>query len=124
MKVDVSIGEIFDKLSILSIKIKKITDPIKNLNVKKEYDFLIKEIDKNLQEKISILYQNLCTVNLQLWEIEDAIRLKEFKKEFDQEFINLARSVYRTNDRRFEIKKEINKICNSTLVEEKQHIKY
>jgi hypothetical protein len=124
MKVEVSMGEVFDKLSILSIKMKKITNPTKNANVTKEHDILAAEVDFSLHPKLYSLYNGLCEINLKLWDIEDAIRLKESRREFDQEFIELARSVYYTNDRRFEVKSEINKICNSSIVEEKQHVEY
>jgi hypothetical protein len=103
---------------------KKITDPIKIANVTKEYNNLINQVELFTNPILNNLYSNLCAVNMQLWEIEDAIRLKESKKEFDHEFIELARSVYYKNDRRFEIKSEINKICNSSIVEEKQHVEY
>jgi hypothetical protein len=124
MKVEVSMGEVFDKLSILSIKMKKITNPTKNANVTKEHDILAAEVDFSLHPKLYSLYNGLCEINLKLWDIEDAIRLKESRREFDREFIELARSVYYTNDRRFEVKSEINKICNSSIVEEKQHVEY
>jgi len=124
MKVEVSMGEVFDKLSILSIKMKKITDPVKNTNVTKEHDILVAEVDFSLHPKLFNLYNDLCKINLSLWEIEDSIRMKESRHEFDQDFINLARSVYYSNDKRFAIKSEINKICNSNIVEEKQHVEY
>jgi hypothetical protein len=125
MKVEVSIGEVFDKLSILSIKMDKIKDPIKNRNVSKEYNTLLTNINwSDYPNKMMSLFDDLCQVNEKLWDIEDGLREKEARKEFDHEFVELARSVYYTNDKRFEIKREINSICNSELTEEKQHEKY
>ncbi len=125
MRVEVSAGEVLDKLSILTIKMERITDPVKSANVTKEYSILHEEATEAfLNKEVASLFEELYDVNSTLWEIEDKIRLKESQKQFDQEFINLARSVYYTNDRRFEIKKKINAILDSDLVEEKQHIKY
>jgi len=125
MKVEVSVGESFDKLSILSIKLKKISDEIKRANVQKEYTSLLEIVNLNQQSvEVLSLFTQLCDINEKLWVIEDEIRLKESKKEFDQEFIELARSVYYTNDKRFEIKRKINLVCDSKLIEEKQHEKY
>ena len=124
MKVEVSMGEAFDKLSILSIKKERITDPVKNANVTKEHDVLVAEVDFSIHPKLFNLYNDLRDINLRLWEIEDSIRLKEARKEFDLQFINLARSVYYSNDRRFALKSEINNICNSNIIEEKQHVEY
>lgn len=125
MLVEVSIGEVFDKLSILTIKMDKIQDPIKRENVTKEYTSL-KEALKGIDypSQVNDMFEDLTHVNLALWDIEDRIRLKESLQQFDDEFVELARSVYRTNDRRFDIKRQINSILNSELVEEKQHIKY
>ena len=125
MQVEISIGELLDKLSILYIKSKFITDPIKLLNVQKE----IRVLEPLSQEffsspEIKNLFGELETVNFQLWKIEDDIREKEKSQEFDQEFIDLARAVYFTNDRRAEIKKRINLQSGSNLVEEKNYQSY
>jgi hypothetical protein len=125
MQVEISIGELLDKLSILYIKSKFITDPIKLLNVQKE----IRVLEPLSQEffsspEIKNLFGELETVNFQLWKIEDDIREKEKSQEFDQEFIDLARAVYFTNDRRAEIKKQINLQTGSNLVEEKSYQNY
>ena len=126
----VSVGEIFDKLSILQIKEKKISDPIKLSNVKIEIKELNKSIisldiyDKSSQEILDALKTELYETNFKLWDIEDALRELESKKKFEQEFISLARQVYITNDRRAEIKKEINRLTGSEIVEEKHYSEY
>ena len=114
----VSVGEIFDKLSILQIKEKKISDPIKLSNVKVEIKELNKSIisldiyDKSSQEALDALKTELYETNFKLWDIEDALRELESQKKFEQEFISLARQVYITNDKRAEIKKEINRFIS------------
>jgi hypothetical protein len=114
-----------DKLSILQIKALKINDINKLINVENERRVLLPMYDviattEELREK----FQDLLNINLKLWDIEDSIRLKEQKKEFDEEFIELARSVYKTNDTRASIKKQINILSNSELIEEKSYEKY
>ena len=126
----VSVGEIFDKLSILQIKEKKISDPIKLSNVKVEIKELNKSIisldiyDKSSQEALDALKTELYETNFKLWDIEDALRELESQKKFEQEFISLARQVYITNDKRAEIKKEINRLTGSDIVEEKHYSEY
>ena len=123
MKIEVSTGEIVDKLSILSIKIDNITDESKLTNIKKEYEYLYQIVFSELkinQEDFNEMVQ----INQKLWIIEDEIREKERQKSFDQEFIELARSVYFTNDKRAEIKKQINLKYNSIFTEEKSYAKY
>ena len=105
IRISVSVGEIFDKITILQIK----------QNIVNHY---------NNDEVVNLLVRNLKNVNLQLWEIEDKIRIKESQKEFDKEFIELARSVYIVNDKRAKIKKDINLKTNSHLVEEKSYTSY
>ena len=122
----ISFGEFLDKLTILEIKSERITDEIKLANINKEKTIL-KNIWENSEKAavdISSEYEALKSVNEKLWEIEDDIREKERKKEFDQEFIELARSVYVTNDERARIKKEINTKLGSDLVEEKSYSDY
>ena len=118
--VPISIGELIDKITILEIKQLNMTG-IKLKNINKEVK-LLKNIlqDKKLEIEIDLI-NNLKEVNKNLWEIEDNIRLKENKQEFDNEFIKLARSVYKENDRRAFLKKEINKKYNSEPVEEKSY---
>lgn len=125
MKVDISIGELLDKFSILQIKLNRIIATDKLLNVKKENDVLAPLCDGFLKiPEIDAQYKLLVKVNESLWEIEDAIREKERKKEFDEDFIKLARDVYFTNDRRAEIKKTINILTKSGLIEEKSYNSY
>lgn len=125
MKIEVSNGEILDKLSILEIKSRKILDEDKLINVEIERRCLLPMYGLiSTTEEIRSKFDDLIKVNSMLWEIEDKIREKEYKKEFDNEFIELARSVYKTNDIRASIKKDINILSNSNLVEEKSYVKY
>ena len=123
MNIKVSIGEIVDKLSILNIKKNNITDESKLFNVIAEYDYLYDVVFNQLKIE-SDDFNNLLLVNESLWKIEDDIRDKERDKVFDAEFIELARSVYITNDKRAEIKKEINLKYGSLFVEEKSYSNY
>lgn len=125
MKIEVSHGEIVDKLTILQIKKKNITDPEKLININKEYNYLISIVENNLGiSTLSSDYLELLSVNEELWIIEDDIRDKERKKEFDEDFIKLARSVYYTNDVRAKIKKDINLKYSSGFIEEKGYTQY
>lgn len=120
--VSVSIGELWDKYTILLIKKEKILDTQKLMYVEKEIEYLIPFIEKyNLHENIQ---NELKECNTMLWNIEDKIREKEYEKEFDQEFIELARSVYYTNDSRAEIKKKINEVFQSSIFEVKSYKNY
>jgi hypothetical protein len=123
MKIEVSIGEIVDKLSILQIKTEEIKDESKLINVKKEYDYLYDIVfnDMKIEEPD---FLELVSVNKKLWIIEDDIRDKERNKEFDNVFIELARAVYVTNDERAEVKKKINLKYGSEFVEEKSYNPY
>lgn len=126
--IPVSIGEIFDKISILKIKQEKIKDQSKLIFVEKEMCFLTNcvenllknDSDNKLQEKIN----EITAINKKLWEIEDEIRQKEREKNFDNEFINLARMVYITNDDRFRVKNEINNMFSSEIKEVKSYNSY
>jgi hypothetical protein len=127
MKIEISTGELMDKLSILEIKMQKIEDPKKSANVEKE----LKELNKHFQdlldqygELIKNHYLELSKINKILWGIEDNIRKKESAEEFDSEFVELARSVYITNDKRAKVKKLINLLTNSELIEEKSYSQY
>jgi hypothetical protein len=125
MKIEVSHGEIVDKLTILQIKKENITDPDKLDNITKEYDYLFSVVENDLGIPTSSSeYLELLSVNKELWVIEDDIRDKERVKEFDDDFIKLARSVYYTNDVRAKIKKEINLKYSSGFVEEKSYQSY
>jgi len=123
---EISFGEFLDKLTILDIKCERIRDMDKLKNVKHERDVLNKIWKENEKSSVDISaeYNELKKINERLWEVEDDIRDKERKKEFDQEFIELARSVYITNDDRARIKKEINIKLGSDLVEEKSYTDY
>ena len=123
MNIKVSIGEIVDKLTILKIKKNNITDESKLFNIIAEYDYLYDVVFNQLKIE-SDDFNNLLLVNENLWKIEDDIRDKERDKVFDTEFIELARSVYTTNDKRAEIKKEINLKYGSLFVEEKSYSNY
>ena len=116
--IPISIGELIDKISILKIKLEKMTGD-QLTNVSRELDALeAKLIENNLKIDPKI-YSELAHVNLLLWQIEDKIRMKETCNEFDDEFVQLARSVYKKNDLRASIKRKINLLYNSQLVEEK-----
>ena len=123
MKAEVSNGEILDKLSILEIKLDNVKDESKLENIGREHTAL-SLVASRIPASPLELYNDLKSVNQELWDIEDRIRVKERNKEFDQEFIALARSVYQTNDKRAEIKKEINLHTGSNLVEEKSYENY
>lgn len=122
MKIEVSNGEIVDKLTILEIKEKKCYDDSKLLNIKKELDYL-RDVVSSLNVPKELI-DSLREVNKKLWDIEDDIRICESKFVFDDEFISLARLVYHTNDKRFQIKNHINQITNSNFKEEKIHPSY
>ena len=123
MKIEVSIGEIVDKLSILKIKKNNIKDELKLANVIKEYDYLHDIVFNELKIEVND-FLNLIIINERLWDIEDKIRDKEKEKLFDNDFIELARSVYITNDKRAEFKKDINLKYGSLFVEEKSYQEY
>ena len=121
----ISLGELVDKISILIIKEKNITDETKLDHVKKELDFLQKTLINYVQqEEIKNYLENLININSKLWNIEDDIRECERKKLFDETFIDLARSVYFTNDKRAKVKNDINKTFGSELVEVKSYEEY
>jgi hypothetical protein len=125
MNIEVSHGEIVDKLTILQIKKENITDPSKLDNIVKEYDYLLSVVENDLGiSTLSPEYLELLSINKELWVIEDDIRDKERIKEFDDDFIKLARAVYHTNDVRAKIKKEINLKHSSGFVEEKSYQSY
>lgn len=127
MKVEVSTGELVDKLSILEIKLLNIKDKEKIKNVYKELETLNPYFQDLLDVyglKIKNLYIKISNINKALWDIEDAIRDKEKAEEFDEEFVELARSVYIVNDQRAAVKKEINLLTKSELVEEKSYSDY
>ena len=121
----ISLGELVDKISILIIKKKNISDSIKLEHVTKELEFLDKTLKKYIsEEEINEFLLKLVNINSKLWDIEDDIRECERKKLFDQTFIDLARSVYFTNDERAKVKNDINKTFGSELVEVKSYEEY
>ena len=121
----ISLGELVDKISILMIKEKNISDSIKLKHVTKELEFLQKTLKEYISEdKINEFLQKLVNINSKLWNIEDDIRECERNKLFDQTFIDLARSVYFTNDERAKVKNDINKAFGSELVEVKSYEEY
>ena len=127
MKIEVSNGELLDKISILELKMLKIKDKEKLDNILTEFNslnplcvVLFEQFGSELQK----LYLQLAKVNSKLWDIEDWIRDCERENRFDKEFIELARSVYITNDKRSKLKKEINILTESILTEEKSYKDY
>jgi len=123
MKIEVSNGEIIDKLTILQIKLERISDREKLKNLKREFNELSK-VTSSILGTTDPLYKSLYEVNCELWNIEDHIRELERKKDFGKDFIETARSVYFKNDRRAELKREINIRTSSGLIEEKSYGKY
>jgi len=124
--IPVSPAELIDKITILEIKRQFIKDSTKLKNVDLEYKLLLDVLIKNVSgsEELDLLRSQLKEVNMKLWDIEDKIRDLEKNKVFDKKFIELARLVYFTNDKRSEIKKDINKLLNSEIVEEKSYSDY
>ena len=126
VNVEISIGEFFDKITILEIKRERIEDAAKLENVNKELDSLNGLLERLpfSREDVAREVGELKAINEKLWEIEDDIREKESKKSFDEGFIELARAVYFTNDRRSEVKRDINLKLGSEFVEEKSYEEY
>ncbi len=126
INTEISVGELLDKISILKIKSLKIKDEKKLKNINKELAALNIIVDESLgsYKALGKRSNELMEVNLKLWSIEDEIREKERNKSFDKSFIELARSVYITNDKRFDIKNKINKESGSSFSEEKSYEQY
>ncbi len=127
MKVEVSNGELLDKLSILELKLKNIKDNGKLINIKNEHGGLsplCNNLFDNYGNELRSLYAKLSEINAELWKIEDDIRECERNKDFGDEFVRLARAVYFTNDKRSEVKKSINLLTESGFVEEKSYEDY
>ena len=123
---EISAGELFDKMTILEIKLDKIEDKNSQKEITKEYNILKDTLNSNidLNDKIQNLLKELKKINLNLWIIEDKLRICEKNKDFDKNFIELARGVYLNNDKRSKIKSEINKILGSNIREIKQYVNY
>ena len=124
VQASISLGELVDKISILKIKEKNIKDEAKLIDVKTELSLLLKELDELHLDGIDEHLDALIKVNEKLWNIEDEIRLKERSSEFDEGFIQLSRSVYLTNDHRFELKNKINNKYGSSVKEVKSYQDY
>ena len=124
IKVPISFGELVDKITILRIKQNKIDDKEKRKFIEDELQVLVRYFSSYTNVDIVREFTELESVNKKLWDIEDELRVKESKKEFDKEFIELARSVYFTNDKRAEIKKKINELTGSDIMEVKSYVEY
>jgi hypothetical protein len=124
--VEVSVGELLDKISILEIKKEKIKDSDKLKFINNEHEILKTQYDQNVQnnEKIEKLFESLKDINLKLWTIEDDKRLCEKEKDFGEKFIKLSRQVHFLNDDRAKIKLEINDLCGSKIKEIKEYTVY
>jgi len=124
IRASISVGELVDKISILEIKLNKIKNPEKLKNIKNELDVLNEYFVKIENDQLNQLKNKLKDTNLKLWQIEDDIRVCEKNQDFSSSFINLARSVYITNDERFELKNSINEIYSSVIKEVKSYEGY
>ena len=123
---EISPGELLDKISILEIKLEKVKDKNSKKEIKKEYKILkgIQICSTKMTGKIKDLFQSVKNVNIELWDIEDRLRIYEKNKDFSKNFIELARGVYFKNDERAKIKSEINEILKSNIIEIKQYDNY
>ncbi len=126
IRVPISPGELIDKITILQIKSERITDPLKVANVRNELALLEATWRESAfsTSDIDAEWASLRRINQKLWDVEDLLREKERVRTFDQEFIDLARAVYFTNDERAAVKREINTKLGSKIVEEKSYAKY
>jgi hypothetical protein len=124
IECEISLGELIDKISILKIKLKNIQDPAKLNHVRKEETTLLNKLNSLGLKELDFHLDQMIEVNSKLWKIEDDIRELERQKRFDDEFIQLARAVYITNDERFRRKNTINNYYNSSLVEVKSYKEY
>ena len=126
VSVEISPGELIDKITILEIKIERIKDAAKLGNVRTEWETLTAARDGALAKSAELdrLMAELKEINVRLWEIEDRIRDCERAKDFGETFVELARGVYRNNDRRAHIKRAINALLGSRLIEEKSYAAY
>ncbi|HSK41979.1 MAG TPA: DUF6165 family protein [Arenibaculum sp.] len=126
IKIDVAPGELIDKLTILEIKKANIEDPAKLRNVAHEYDVLTRTLEAEVEETADLLElrSQLKAINETLWRIEDDIRDHERNRDFGAGFIELARAVYHTNDKRAAVKRRINELLDSDIIEEKSYAAY
>ena len=124
---EISVGELFDKITILKIKLKKINDPVKLKNIKTELEILIEQSNKIILDNKELLnkhVEKLQEINEELWDIENIKRECEANKDFGESFIKISRDVHFKNDIRASIKKEINLLSDSKITEEKEYSKY
>lgn len=125
INVPVSVGELIDKLSILQVKKIKVQNPEKLQYISKEFELLYNLSAEYLNDmRIENLFHELVTTNTKLWDIEDRLRVLEKENKFEGEFIDIARKVYFTNDKRFELKNEINVLTSSEIREVKEYVEY
>ena len=126
LMVEIAPGELIDKITILEIKLANIEDDAKLENVRREYEILMDTFRAHIQETDDLrrLIDELRAANQKLWDIEDEIRDLERAKDFGDQFVAVARSVYRSNDARAATKRKINKLLNSVIVEEKSYAEY
>jgi hypothetical protein len=124
--IPISPGELIDRLTILEIKLSKIVDPAQRANVLREHDLTQRSFREHVTESVELseLIAELRKANLTLWEVEDQIRARERAGDFGERFVELARSIYRTNDRRAAVKRRINELLQSDLIEEKSYTPY
>jgi hypothetical protein len=123
---EISAGELVDKITILEIKLDRIGDEAKRANLARELAGLIQALEQSIggDEAVAELRRELKMVNAELWRIEDDIRAQERAQDFGAVFVSLARSVYRENDRRADLKRQVNVVTGSALVEEKSYAAY
>lgn len=126
IQIQIGIGEAYDRLTILEIKLERIHDSNKLKNISNEYDYLVGTMativaPKSEEQAITESVRRLKEVNEQLWDIEDALREYERDELFNEDFVKLARSVYKLNDERAEVKRYLNKCHNSIFIEEKSY---
>lgn len=126
IKVEIAPGELIDKITILEIKLERMADAAKLANVRIEYDILMKVLEREVQgsPELWALTGELKAINGELWTIEDDIRDFERASDFGPKFVALARSVYRTNDKRAATKRKVNALLNSVIIEEKSYAAY
>ena len=127
IEIKTPLGDAFDKLSILEIKLDNVSDEVQRVNIQNELNYLRERLQPYWEhggDELKTIYDNLKETNSKMWIIEDSVRLKERDELFDDEFIELARSVYYTNDKRAREKKEINHLLNSEFFEEKIYEDY
>jgi uncharacterized coiled-coil protein SlyX len=126
VETPIAIGELIDKITILEIKVARFTDATKTLNAHAELEMLVERRERAIQatKALNALTVELKEVNEQIWDLEDAIRDCERRADFGPHFINIARSIYRTNDRRASVKRRINLTFNSEIIEEKSYSAY